>query len=164
MELLDALGLNLKVLLAQLINFAILLFILWKFGYRPILNILAKRREKVSQGVKDAQAAEEKLNAAREKEKEVISQAKKEALVILEEAKRKAEEKKRVILDKAKEEIGEVINLEKQKIQQEKAETLKSIKADVSQLVILAVEKVLQEKIDTKKDKDLVAQAIKGLK
>ncbi len=164
MELLDALGLNLKVLLAQLINFAILLFILWKFGYRPILNILAKRRKKVSQGVKDAQAAEEKLNAARGKEKEVISQAKKEALVILEEAKYKAEDKKRVILDKAKEEIGEVINHEKQKIQQEKAETLKSIKADVSQLVILAVEKVLQEKIDTKKDKDLVAQAIKGLK
>jgi F-type H+-transporting ATPase subunit b len=164
MELLDALGINLKILFALLLNFAVLLFILWRFAYRPILNLLKQRREKVSQGVHDAKAAEIKLNEAKDKEKAVIIEARKEAQNIIDEVKERAENKKQAILDKAKEEVGQVINAEKKKIQEEKADTLKSIKADISDLVILAVERVMKEKIDSRTDKKIIKEAIKDLK
>ncbi|MCF7820137.1 MAG: F0F1 ATP synthase subunit B [Candidatus Pacebacteria bacterium] len=164
MELLEALGLNLKILLAQLVNFAVLFFVLWKFAYKPIFKMLEERRNKIAKGVKDADKAEDKLKEAKVKEQELINAAKKEALQIIEEARERAEAKKQSVIDKTKEEIGQIINAEKEKIQQEKADTLKSIKADVSELVILAVEKVLQEKLAGAKDEELVAKAIKGLK
>lgn len=164
MELLDALGINLKILFAQLLNFAILLFVLWRFAYRPILNLLKERREKVSHGVEDAKNAELKLGEAKEKERAVLIEAKKEAQNIIDEATERAEKKKQAILDKAKEEVGEVINAEKKKIQQEKADTLKSIKADISELVIIAVERVMQEKVDSAIDKKIIKEAIKDLK
>ncbi len=164
MELLEALGINLKILFAQLFNFAILLFVLWRFAYRPILDLLKQRREKVSQGVQDAKSAELKLGEAKEKERVVIIEAKKEAQNIIDEARERAETKKQAILDKAKEEVGQVINAEKKKIQQEKADTLKSIKADISGLVVLAVERVMKEKIDSTIDKKIIKEAIKDLK
>jgi len=40
MQLIDALGLDLRILLAQLVNFAILIFVLWRFAYKPVFNIL----------------------------------------------------------------------------------------------------------------------------
>jgi F-type H+-transporting ATPase subunit b len=164
MELLEALGINLKILFAQLVNFSVLLFILWRFAYRPILNILKERREKVSQGVEDAKNAGLKLDEAKAKERAIIIEAKKQSQSIIDEATERAEKKKKAILDKAKEEVGEVINIEKKKIQQEKADTLKSIKADISQLVIIAVERVMQEKIDSNIDKKIIKEAIKDLK
>ncbi|MFP4514771.1 MAG: F0F1 ATP synthase subunit B [Parcubacteria group bacterium] len=164
MELLEALGINLKILFAQLVNFAVLLFVLWRFAYKPILNVLKERREKVSQGIQDAKAAELKLNEAKDKEKAVIIEAKKEAQNIIDEATERAEKKKQAILDKAKEEVGQVINAEKKKIQQEKADTLKSIKADISSLVVLAVERVMKEKVDSATDKKIIKEAIKDLK
>jgi F-type H+-transporting ATPase subunit b len=164
MELLEALGINLKILFAQLVNFAVLLFVLWRFAYRPIINLLKQRREKVSQGVEDAKSAELKLTEAKEKEREVIVEAKKEAQNIIDEATVRAEKKKQAILDQAKEEVGQVINAEKKKIQQEKTDTLKSIKADISGLVILAVEKVVKEKVDSSTDKKIIKEAIKDLK
>jgi F-type H+-transporting ATPase subunit b len=164
MELLEALGINLKILLAQFFNFAILLFILWRFAYKPIFNLLKQRREKVSQSVQDAKSAELKLSEAKEKERVVIVEAKKEAQNIIDEAKARAETKKTAILDKAKEEVGQVIDAEKKKIQQEKADSLKSIKADISELVILAVERVMKEKMDPTVDKKIIKEAIKDLK
>jgi F-type H+-transporting ATPase subunit b len=164
MELLEALGLNLKILLAQLVNFAVLFFVLWKFAYKPIFKMLESRRSKINKGVENAEKAEDKLKEAKTKEEKIVNSAKKEALEIIEEARKRAEDKKQSVIDKTKEEIGEIINIEKQKIQQEKADTLKSIKADISELVILAVEKVLQEKLNGAEDDKLVAKAIKGLK
>lgn len=164
MELLEALGLNLKILLAQLVNFAVLFFVLWKFAYKPIFKMLEDRRNKIGKGVENAEKADGKLKQAKVKEEEIVSSAKKEALEIIEEARKRAEAKKQSVIDKTKDEIGEIINIEKQKIQQEKADTLKSIKADISGLVVLAVEKILQEKLSGEEDDKLVAKAIKGLK
>jgi F-type H+-transporting ATPase subunit b len=164
MELFEALGLNLKILLAQFVNFAVLFFVLWKFAYKPIVAMLEKRRERVIQGVKDNEEAEIKLKQASTKETKIINEAKKDAAKIIEGAREKAEVKKQAILDETKEEVGVLINSEKEKIQQEKAETLKSLKKELSTLVILATEKVLQEKLEGAKDEALVAKAIKGLK
>jgi len=158
------LGLNIKILIAQLINFAVLVLVLWRFGYKPILKFLDERKEKIEQGVLDAKKAMAKLEEISDKEKEIIKRAKKEALIILEKARKQGDKNRKEIIDEAKEEIGQIINEEKAKIQVEKGETLKEIKREIADLVIKSVEKVLEEKIDEKKDKELIQRIIKDLK
>lgn len=164
MELFSALGLNIKILLAQLVNFAVLVFVLWKFGYKPILKFLDERKNKIEQGILDAQKAEERLKEIAVREKKIFKKAKKETLAILEEANQTGERNKEKMITRAKEEIGQIINEEKAKIQAEKAETLRDIKREVSGLVIEAVEKIMEEKVDEKKDCELIKKIVKNLK
>ncbi|MBU0722001.1 F0F1 ATP synthase subunit B [Patescibacteria group bacterium] len=160
MELLQAFGLNIKILIAQLINFAILLLILYKFGYRPILKFLEDRKNTIEQGVIDAKKAVEKLEEISKKEKEIIIKAKKEAKLILQTSREQGEKRHKEIVDKAKYDIGQIINQKKAKMQIEKAATLKEIKKEVADLVIATVEKILVEKVDAKKDNEIIRKII----
>ncbi len=164
MELFNALGLNVKILIAQFINFAVLLFVFWKFGYTPMAKFLEGRRKKIEKGIEDAQKAEEKLEQIIEKEKNVLKKAKKEASKILDEARAQADDNRKKSIEKAKIDIGKVINKEKENIHLEKAETLKQIKAEVVDLVVLVVEKIIDQKMDNKKDKELIEKTIKSIK
>lgn len=160
MELLNALGINWTILLAQFFNFAILVFVLWKFAYTPILNFLEERRKKIEDGIKNSELAVSKLAEIAEKEKEVIIEAKKEALAIINEAKDNAEKKGHEIIKKAQEEASIVIVKEKEKFNQEKNEAFKEMKNSLSELVVLAVEKVIDEKMTSDKDKEIIKKAL----
>ena len=61
MELLHKLGIDWRLLIAQLINFSVLLFVLYKFLYHPILNILEKRRKQIEENDIRTKSLEEKL-------------------------------------------------------------------------------------------------------
>jgi F-type H+-transporting ATPase subunit b len=160
MELFDALGINGKILLAQFINFAIMIFILWKFAYKPILKFLEDRRKKIEEGVKNSDLAISKLKEIEEKEREVIVEAKKEALEIIDKAKNNAEEKGAELIKKAQEEASSIIVKEREKFNQEKNEAFKEMKNNLSELVVLAVEKVLEEKIDPGKDREIIKRVL----
>lgn len=153
-------GLNIKILIAQFLNFAVLLFILYRFGYKPMFALLEDRRKKIEKGINDAEKSGEKLKEIEEKEKKVLAAAKKEAFAIIEKAREQAEKRQGEIIQKAKEEVGEIINQEKAKIQQEKAKTLKEIKKEVVDLVAVSLEKILEEKMDSKKDESLIRKIV----
>lgn len=164
MELFNALGVNIKILVAQFLNFAVLVFILYKFGYKPILKIIDERQKKIEEGINNTHKTREKLEEIALEKKEVIQAARAEAQLIIEKARVQAENKQKEMISRAKEEIGQVINQEKAKIRQEKAESLKQIRQEISSLVLIALDKVLGEKIDDKKDKDIIQKAVKSLK
>ncbi|HTW97098.1 MAG TPA: F0F1 ATP synthase subunit B [Candidatus Methylomirabilis sp.] len=164
MKIFSAFGLDIKILIAQLINFGILLFILWKFAYKPMFKILDDRKKKIETGIENAAQAEEKLREMGEKEKKVLHEAKKEAAKILDDARAMAEESRKKNIDKTKEEIGQLINQEKENMRLEKAEILKSINREVADLVVATVEKVIEEKMTGAKDEELIKKAIGKLK
>lgn len=160
MELFNALGINVKILIAQFVNFAILIFVLWKFVYTPILKFLDERRKKIEDGVKNSELAVTKLAEIAEKEKEVIIEAKKEALNILNEAKDNAEKRGNELIKKAQEEAANVIVKEREKFNQEKIEAFKEMKNSLSELVVLAVEKVINEKMTSEKDAEIIKKSL----
>lgn len=163
MKLISALGLDLKILIAQFVNFAVLFYVLYRFAYKPLIKFIDDRKDSIEKGVRNAETVERKLIEIEEKEKLVIKNAKIEALAIVEQAKAEAGQKRDDILAKAKDEIGKVIDAEKAKMQIEKAETLKEIKRDAAELVIAAMEKVLSARIDDKSEKELIKKIIKDL-
>ncbi len=160
MELFDALGINGKILLAQFINFAVLVFVLWKFAYKPILKFLEDRRKKIQEGIENSELAVAKLAEVAKKERQVIVDAKKEALTLINEAKDNAEKRGHEIIKKAQEDAANVILKEREKFNQDKTEMFKEMKNNLSELVVLAVEKVIEEKMNSEKDSEIIKKAL----
>lgn len=162
-SLIQALGLDWRILLAQFFNFALLIFVLWRFAYRPVFNILEERRKKIEKGVSDAQAAEARLETTVQESKEIISEARKEAGDIIEEAKKKAEVRYQEIVDKAQDDIKRQTVKEKELISQEKNKLITEVKGEISSLLIASLEKFLQEKLDSESDKKVIEKIVKDL-
>lgn len=95
--------------MAQIVNFAILVVVLTKLLYRPILGMLAKRKKEIAEGLaitERMRLEEEKLGERREK---LLAQARGEARVILEDAKSQAKDAERAIMEAAHKEAAAVI-------------------------------------------------------
>ena len=160
-NLIETFHVDIKLLIAQVINFAIVFSVLYFFALKPLLKVMQDRTKKIEKSMDDAKKIEEKLSKTDEEYGKAISSAKKEANVIMEKASVMAEEKRQELIKKAKNEIGQIINKEKEQMQAEKAKTLKEIKKETADLVVVSLEKILEEKIDSKKDGELIRKIIK---
>ena len=150
-----------KLLIAQIINFAIVFAVLYKFALKPLQKIMEERSAKIEKSLEDAKKINEKLTKTEEEYNKVISKARKKANEILEQANIQAQKNKEQTIAKTKEEIGIVINKEKENIRQEKENILREIKKEASVLVIAVAEKLLNKKIDNKEDKEFIEKNLK---
>lgn len=164
MGLIEALGLDWRIFLAQLFNFAILVWVLRRFAYQPVMKILEERRQKIDRGLSDSEAAALRLEEAEKENKKIILTARQEALGILEEARLKAEEAQKEIIAKAQEEIGEIMNKERAKIAAEKSQSLEQIKEELAALVLESLTKFLGENVNDARDQEIIAKIVNNLK
>jgi F-type H+-transporting ATPase subunit b len=160
-ELIKTFHIEINLLLAQFVNFAVVLFVLWKFAYKPILETLNDRTKKIEKGVKDAEMASKKLGEMTEKEKEVLVKARKEAQVIIKKSESEAKKNAQSIMEQTKEQNEKMIVDAKKMIGQEKEKMISEVKSEIAGLVVSATEKVIHEKLDSQKDKELIENAIK---
>ena len=159
-ELLSKLGIDWKLLIAQIVNFLVLLFVLWKFAYGPIVAMLENRQKKIEKGLADAEEARKKLEESEIRQKEILKKARTEAKEIVEKAHLQAEKTKNLILAEAKRQQEHVVEAMKLQLDQEREKTVWEIKSEIGELVAAAAEKVIGEKMDDKKDKELVEKAV----
>lgn len=160
-SLIETFHVDIKLLIAQAINFAIVFFVLYFFALKPLFKVMRERTEKIEKSMEDAKKVEEKLALAEVEYKAEVSRAKKDAYDILEKAKIAAEEKKKEIVARAKEDVGDIINKERAKMQVEKGKVLREIKKEIGDLVAASLEKILGEKVDNKKDTEIIKKLIK---
>ena len=160
-SLISTFHIDLKILIAQLINFAIVFAVLYFFAFKPLVKMMGERSAKIDKSLKDADAIEKRLSLTEKERGEIISAAKKEATAIVAEASRRGEERRQDLIAKAKADIAQVINAEKDKIARDKEESLKEIKQEVADLVVLTVEKLLNEKMTGDKDRELIKKLVK---
>ena len=160
MELLSKLGIFWRLLIAQLINFIALFLILKKFLYRPVLNILKKRQQKIEQSVKDAEEIKKRLAQAEEDYNRIITKANKQSLEIVEKAHEQAAKKEEKMISKAKNEIALIIDDEKAKLQTEKVKTVQEIKKEIADLVVASTEKVLEQKMNKHEEGAIIRKIV----
>lgn len=160
MEMLAKLGVDWKLLLAQVINFTILLVVLRRFAYRPMLAFLEERTDRIDKGLKDADAAHKKLGEMEEKEREVLEHAKQEAKAILAKAETSGKQQYEQTLAKAEAAVKRLTEQAEANMAVEKAKLLSEAKDQLAELVLLTTEKVLQEKIDASHDSELIRKAL----
>ena len=145
-EIASVFGIEWKLLLVQIINFGILLFILQRFLYKPLLKMIDERRKVVEKGVLDAKLAKETLeksemesnaiqNEAKDKARELLSASKTEGIKLKEQILKDAELEKERVLKEA-----EVL------AKRMEEESLRKSKEAISRFSILAAERILKEK------------------
>jgi len=159
-ELIKTFHIDWKLIIAQLVNFAIVLFVLYKFAYGPIMKMMDERTKKIDKGLKDAEDSHKKLQEIAEKEKAVLVEARKQAQEIVAKAEAAASKAKDEIADQAKQQAQKILDEATKKIELEKNQMLSEVKTQVAELVVAATGKVIDEKIDEGKDKELIRKTI----
>ena len=100
-ELIHKLGIEWKLLLAQIVNFIILLILLRKFLYKPLLKLMNNRRQKIVEGLEKAKKGEEEFQKIAELREKELVKVQGEAEVIIAKAKEVGDEKQQEILKEA---------------------------------------------------------------
>jgi F-type H+-transporting ATPase subunit b len=160
---LAALGIDLKLFLAQLLNFAVVLFVMWKWVYRPLLKTMDARTAKLEQGLKDAEAAGSAKEEAQAERDKAITAARMEAKKIIEEAAAMAETERASAVARTKAEVERVVMTGKERLATEQAAMLADVRAQAAELVTMVAEKVLAEKMDSASDKKFIDSTLKQL-
>lgn len=160
MELLEKLGIDWRLLIAQLVNFLILVFILYKFLYKPLLKMLDGRKEKIEKGLRDAEQLGVELEKTKELQAAEIQKAKQEARGIIEEADKRAEAAGAETKAKTKAEVEKLIMVAKNQMIEEKSKMMAEIKKEAAELVIAVAEKVVGKTIDAKAQKNLIEETL----
>lgn len=160
MELITKLGIDWKLLIAQVINFFILLFVLHRFAYRPILKMLKKRTDTIDKSMSDVKQIEKNLAESNQKKDELLRAARQQAQKILDEVTQKAETMRQEKLAATNHEVEEIVKRTKAELAQAKIELVKDVQNEISDIVVKAAEKVLKEKLTEKADRAIVEDAL----
>lgn len=161
MELFSAFGIDIKILIAQLVNFAVLGFILYKIGYKPILKFVRERTETIEKGVKNAEAAKDALARAKSEHLRIIRDGREEAQQLLERAQQNASRQGDEIVARSQQEAGKLLVKARDDIKREHEKMLLEAKSELASVVVLATEKLLRTKVDADADRKLIEMALK---
>ena len=145
-QLIHAFGIDAKLIFIQIFNFGILMALLTYFLYKPVLNMLATREEKITQGIRDAEDAAKAKASADQEKKDILSAAHKDAEAVGSKAKTYADEKADAIVAEANTKADNVLKAAEAKSVEMKEQARKDSEAEVAKLAVLAAEKVLQAK------------------
>ena len=161
-ELIKTFHIDIKLILAQLVNFGIVLFVLKRYAYGPVLKMMQERTDKIEKGMADAESAGTKILEIAEKEKEVLVEARKQAQEIVTKAEEIAKKNKEEIITEAKNQSEKILSDSVKKIEQEKNQMMQEVKGQIAELVIAATGKVIGEKMDSEKDVQLIKSVIEN--
>lgn len=152
MEAIKQFGIQWPLLVASVINFFILLFLLKKLLYKPILKVLDERRETIAKSLANAEYIEKEKAKTDERIKSSLKLANEESLKIINRAHQSAEKTKAGIIDEANLQAKKIIERAKEEINHEKEEAKKAIRHESAALIAEALRKIVKDAdIDEKK-------------
>ena len=133
----------------MLVSFIIVFFILAKFGFPALVNMVNERKQYIDESLKSAREANEKLSHIKEESESILVEARKEQAKILKEAM----ETRTQIINEAKEtaqsEGGRLLEEARKQIQKEKDDAIRDIRKQVAELSVEVAEKVLRKQLSS---------------
>lgn len=142
-ELFEAFGINWKLLLVQAINFGLLLVILWRFLYTPVLRMIDERQQKIAEGVQNAGAASRKLAAADGEGQGIVSKASREAERMVAAARTRAEERGSELVKAAEVKAEALLADAEARAAESERLALQRSEQQIAKTAMLAAEKIL---------------------
>lgn len=160
MELLTKLGIDWRLLIAQIVNFVILVLILWRVLYKPLLNMMHAREEKVAKGLDMAKEAEERKSAAQAEYEQLMAKARKESNALLEATKKDADALRKATLEETNVKVQETLTRAKAQLASQKNAMVNEARFEIADLVVHATEQVASAKLDRDGDASLIDEAL----
>ena len=147
-----------------IITFLILLGLLSKFAWKPLLHALEKRENEIARSLKDAEKARKELDRLTSEGNEIIAKARSEAQAIVGEGKKAADQLKESTLSKAKETAAANLDDAKEQIKMEKEKAIAEIKGEVVGLSLSIAEKLVKKNLNEEDNKSLINESLKNIK
>ncbi len=164
MEILSEFGFDLKLFIAQILNFLILAFLFKKFLYKPLLGAVKKREEEINRGLDNAEKAEKALFSAEEKKDEIINKAAAEAERIINEAKKSARSEGELIITETKKESERIIRIAKEQASLERQAMEKQISGIAIAVSQKILDSVISEPFTEKEKNEILQRSLKRIK
>ncbi len=152
------LGLDLRLLLSQAVNFLLIAFILHRLLYKPLLANLDARARRVQEGLEKEAEAERLLAEAQERYKEEIERAHREAHEIVEQATRTAEQHRQEILAAAREEAQQIVARAQEEAQREIRQGQIALREEIVDLAIAAASQVIGKSLPEEEHHRLIEE------
>lgn len=158
--LIDTFNLDWKIIVAQLINFAIVFLVLYKFALKPLAKLMDERKQKIAQGLTDAQINAQKALEIERLYQEELNKARMEAQNLLHQMKADIENKKEILLRDSHAEAQALILNTQNQLQAQKTQMINEAKKEIGKLVIESVEKILDQSLDLPTKEKLTKESI----
>ncbi len=156
-------GIQPILLLAQIVNFLILLFLLKKFLYGPIVKVLDQRRDTIADSLKNAEEIETKLAKTEEEYEKRIAKASAESRKIIDEATKSASEIIKDAHTKAAEDMSDIMQKGRDSIVMEQQKMQQQMRSELTELVVMTLEKVTGKVLNKKDQVDIIEKTVKGM-
>lgn len=143
-QIATAFGVNWKLIVIQAVNFSLLLFLLHRFLYRPMLAMIDTRRAKIENAIHNAEQAEIELGEAGAEKARILREATAKGDALIDAAKKRAEAEERTMLKEAHRKAVHVLNDAERRALREHAEMLEKTEREVARMAVLATEKMLR--------------------
>ncbi len=140
-------GVEWPFLISQIISFCVVVFVLYKFAFKPVLATIDERQTKIADGLKYAEEMQVKLAEAENQHKALIQKASLEAQQIVNDARAIAEER---ISNSAQEAVGraeEIMTKAEQQIELDRKKMLADARSEIARLVVATTSKVLSKEL-----------------
>jgi F-type H+-transporting ATPase subunit b len=157
---LTELGIDLPVLLAQIVNVAILFGLLYLVAYRPITRMLDERSRRIRESMEQTEYVKEQAVHAEEEVKKQLEAASREGQERITRAVQAGEEVKQKAQQEAKQEAEVLITRARTEIQRERDEAIGEVRKEVADLTILAAGKVIGSSLDKKSHRQLIDKVL----
>ena len=154
------LGINPPVLIAQIVNFVILLVLLRLFAYKPIMKMLDERSRRVKESMEQAETMKEQAASAEEEIKKQLDTAGKEGQERIARAVKTGEEVKKKAQEEARQEAEALINRARTEIHRERDEAVGELRKEFADLTVLAAEKVIDRSLDKEAHRKLIDKVL----
>lgn len=159
-----ALGVNLGFFIFQILNFTIVLVLLYAWAYKPILNALENRKQKISQGVEDARIAAEARANAEKDARDIVAKAQAEANQKVREATERAESAAREVMAQADAAAAKAREDALAEAAQERDRILADVRGQIAALAMAATQRLIGEALDEKRQHVLIEEFFSGVK
>ncbi len=150
-------------LLFQIINFGILILVLKKFLYQPIINVINQRNKKIEDSIKAAEATLKEKAKIEEIKKQAVMEAEKEAVRIVEAARKESDKSGKQILQAARVEAESEVDKKLKLLTEKLAEQESQITSRITDLVVQATERVLKGSLTPSQQNAIIDSEIKKL-
>ena len=158
------LGINLPTLVAQIVNFAILLGLLYLVAYKPIMRMLDERSRKIKESMEQTEFIKEQAERTEEEAEKRIEAASKEGQEVIARAARMGEDVRQEAEQKARQEAESLIARARMEIQRERDGAIGELRKEFADLTILAAEKVIDRSLDKEAHRQVIDKVLKESK
>jgi F-type H+-transporting ATPase subunit b len=157
------LGIDWPRFIAQTINFAIVLWVLNRFAFRPVLRLLEERRARIAESLQNAERIQKELAAAEEARREILQKANVQASQLIADAEQTARLQGERLLKEAAEESERILAKARARTEQEQRESRAVVRREVGELVLALTAKVSGKVLSAEDQERLRAETVAQL-